>query len=107
MLAVLNNFQLLVLIVLWAVAFGCEAYALTDAARQRADAFTAAGKLTKNKWLAILAVAAAFGFLSMPWMPVLQTLGFLSLAGAVAAVVYLVDVRPALRRMTGGGYRQW
>ena len=51
-----------VLLVLGALAFGLELYALADAARRRPDAFVAAGKRTKQFWTILLAVAAAIGF---------------------------------------------
>jgi hypothetical protein len=95
-----------VLVVLAVLAFGMQIYALVDAARTRPDAFVAAGKLTKQKWVAILAVAAAFGFIALP-PPIgagfLSSLGFLSIVAVVAASVYLVDVRPAVRQIRGGG----
>jgi hypothetical protein len=103
MLSALGSIQMLILLVIGVVALGMEIYSLVDAARQRPDAFTAAGKLTKNKWLGILVVALLLGILALP----LGSTNFLSLAGIVASGVYLADVRPALRRVTGGGYRQW
>jgi hypothetical protein len=107
MLSALSGVQFVIIVVIGLVALGMEGYALLDAVRQRADAFTAAGKLTKNKWIAILSVAFAFGILALPFNPFISTLGFLSLAGIAASGVYLADVRPALRRMTGGGYNRW
>jgi len=70
-------------------------YALVDAARRPADAFAAAGKLTKTKWVAILGVASLVSF---------ATAGGLGLIiiPLVAAGVYLADVRPALRSVGGG-----
>jgi hypothetical protein len=101
-----GDIQLYVVLALSVLAFGMEVYALVDAIRQRGDAFTAAGKLTKQKWIAILAVATAFGFIALP-PPIgagfLSSLGFLSLIAVVAAAVYLVDVRPAVRQIRGGG----
>jgi len=96
-----------VIIVLAVLAFGMEVYALVDAARTRADAFAAAGKLTKTKWVAILGVAAAFGFLALPIGNggALNALGMLSIIAVVAAAVYLADVRPAVRQIRGGGGR--
>jgi Protein of unknown function (DUF2516) len=97
--------QALIVLLLSVAAFGVEVYALVDAIRTRADAFAAAGKLTRNKWLAILAVAAILGFLSLPY-PVGGgdgALGFLGLIAVVAAIVYMVDVRPAVRQLRGGG----
>lgn len=72
-------------------------WALVDAAVRPAPAFVAAGKLTKPAWVAILALCVA----------AVLVLGA-SLLGlgaftAVAALVYLVDVRPAVREMRPGG----
>ena len=66
-----------------------KAWALVDCVTQHAAAFPAHDKLTKQIWLAILAVTllASLHF---------AVLGLLSLAGDVAAIVYLVDVRPAV-----------
>jgi hypothetical protein len=91
--------QNLVLTLLSLAAFALEVFALVDAARHRPDAYTAAGKLTKNKWLLILGIAAAIGFVFLLSSP----LGFLSIIAVVAAAVYMVDVRPALQRVTGRG----
>jgi uncharacterized membrane protein len=67
-------------------------YAFVHAALQRPDAYTAAEKLTKPVWLVILGVA---GLLA----------AFLSITGvaiaAVAAGVYLVDVRPKILEIQG------
>ena len=67
-------------------------YAFVHAALQRADAYTAADKLTKPVWLIIL---GATGLLSF----VLGITG--SAIAAVAAGVYLVDVRPRLLEVQG------
>jgi hypothetical protein len=97
--------QFVIVLVLAVCAFAVEAWALVDALRQPAPAFQAAGKLTKQLWLIILAVAAAFGFLALPVYGggMISTLGFLSIIGVVAAAVYLTDVRPAVRQMRGRG----
>ena len=55
----------------------------------------AADKLTKQAWLIILGLALVAHMIF--WEP----LQFLNLVGAVAAIVYMVDVRPALRAVTG------
>ncbi|MFN2537729.1 MAG: DUF2516 family protein [Mycobacteriales bacterium] len=68
-------------------------YALLDCLRRPAAGFIAHGKLTKQIWTGILVGALAIAVL----------LGFLSFIGSlavVAAIVYLVDVKPAL---TGSG----
>jgi cobalamin synthase len=102
----LSLLQYAVVVILAVLAFGMQVYALVDAARTRPDAFVAAGKLTKQKWVAILAVAAAFGFIALP-PPIgagfLSSIGILSIVAVVAAAVYLVDVRPAVRQIRGSG----
>jgi hypothetical protein len=73
-------------------------WALIDAATRPAAAFLAAGKQTKQIWLAILGVSLLLCLIGVG--------GFLGLFGfivAVAAIVYLVDVRPAVRGMRPGG----
>ncbi|MGP3971624.1 DUF2516 family protein [Streptomyces sp. 6N223] len=73
-------------------------FALVHAALQREDAFRAADKQTKPFWLVILGVTVAV-HLFVPGMLILK------LIGAIATIVYLVDVRPAVRAVTGGGGR--
>lgn len=86
------------------VVFALCVWALVDLLLRPASAFTSAGKRTKNFWLLILAVATFFSFLALP---PLQLLRFLGLISAVAAIVYLVDVKPAIapysRRRRGPG----
>ena len=79
----------LLLMLLWLGLGALKVWALVDCAARPASAFAVHGKLTKQYWLIILAVALACGLL----FPVLN---LLSLAGTVAAIVYLVDVRPAV-----------
>lgn len=103
-----------VILVLCVIAFGLEAFALVDCITRKPAAFVAAGKLTKQLWSIILAVATAFGFIALP--PPLGIgfgmLGLLSIAGVVAAAVYLTDVRPVVRGTSGregrsGPYGPW
>ncbi|MFJ1901022.1 MULTISPECIES: DUF2516 family protein [unclassified Streptomyces] len=72
--------------------------ALIMAAVVREDAYRAAGKQTKPFWLIILGVTVVVNL----WVPML----FVQLAGLVATIVYFVDVRPALKAVTGGGNRR-
>ncbi|MEH3139029.1 MAG: DUF2516 family protein [Mycobacterium kyogaense] len=68
------------------------AYAFVHSAMQRTDAYPAADKLTKPVWLVILGVA---GLLAL-------VLGITGVAiAAVAAGVYLVDVRPKILEVQG------
>lgn len=73
------------------------AWAFVDALVRPAAAFVAAGKLTKPIWLAITGVSTAL---------CVAGVGLMGLFGgviAVAVIVYLVDVRPAVRGMRPGG----
>lgn len=74
--------------------FAAQAWAFVDALGHRPEAFVAAGKQTKQMWLIILGIALVAHLLN--WNP----FWILNLAGAVAAIVYLVDARPALREVT-------
>ncbi len=67
-------------------------YAFVHAALQRPDAYTAADKLTKPVWLVILGVGVLLALV----------LGITGVAiAAVAAGVYLVDVRPKILEIQG------
>lgn len=88
--AVQSNLMLALTLMLFVV----KAFALVDALSRPADAYLAADKHTKNLWLVLLGLAVAAH--ALLWGP----LGLLNLAGTVAALVYLADVRPAVRTMT-------
>ncbi|CCH78243.1 conserved hypothetical protein [Nostocoides japonicum T1-X7] len=97
-MGVIGNAQSWVLLVLGVAALGVEIFAFVDALRHSTQAYPAAGKRTKPFWLAITGVCLAVGFLTFR--------GVLSIFGIVAfvgAAVYLADVRPALRQVTGKG----
>lgn len=64
--------------------------ALADAVLQPSAAFPAAEKGRKAGWVVGLVIAC-----------LLQGIGLLGIAALVAAIVYLVDVRPALRQVRG------
>jgi xanthine/uracil permease len=74
--------------------FGVQAFAFVDALTQRKDAYVAADKLTKPAWTLILGLGVLAHLLF--WSP----LSLLNLVGIVAAIVYVVDVRPAIRSLT-------
>ncbi len=84
--------MLVVLLVLLAV----KGFAFVSSLLYPAEAYEAAGKLTKPAWCAItgLGFAANLIFLS--------PLGLLSIVFTIAALVYLADVRPALAEVTSG-----
>src|ERR1700742_4287057 len=59
--------------------------ALVDVLIRRDAAFVVAGKQTKIFWILVLVLGL-----------------FISLVGLIAAIVYFVDVRPAVRTASGG-----
>ncbi|WP_326585749.1 DUF2516 family protein [Streptomyces sp. NBC_00487] len=69
--------------------------ALVMAALARDDAYRAADKQNKMFWLILLGVTVVVNLV----VPML----FLQIAGLIATIVFLVDVRPALRQVSGGG----
>ena len=89
-------FDGLVLLVLYVLAQGLTVWAFVDALVRPAPGFLAAGKLTKPGWAAITGLAALIIF----WQQSPMT--FLGLPAVIAAVVYLVDVRPAVRGLRRG-----
>ena len=80
------------------LAFGVKIWAMVDAVTRPGPAYPAAGKLTKPIWVAILAAAIVLT-LGNPF----DVLGLFGIVGLVAAIVYLVDVRPAIRDLGSGG----
>ena len=73
-----------------------KAFAFVDALTHRPDAYVAADKLTKPAWLIILGLALVAHLLLIR-----DPMDLFNLVGIIAAVVYLVDVRPTLRSLTG------
>jgi hypothetical protein len=63
-------------------------WALIDAIIRPGAAFVAAGKQSKALWLVLMVVGL-----------------FITLVGIIAAIIYLVDVRPAVRAIGRGGRR--
>lgn len=88
---------LILTIIDWA-AVPVGVFAFIHALMQRPDAYTAIDRLTKPAWLGITAGAAValllFSFAGIGWM--------FWIAGLVAALVYIVDVRPRLIEVQRG-----
>lgn len=95
------QFQAVVFLALALVIFAVCLWALVDVLRRPAAAFSWASKRSRGFWLAVTAAATAVSFVCIP-API--GVSFLSpifgFAAAVAAGVYLADVRPAV-----SGYR--
>ncbi len=84
--------QSLISLVVYLGIFLVEAFAFIDAVSRPAQAFLAADKMNKQGWLIILGLALL--------VQILPIGALLMLAGLVAALVYLIDARPALRSIT-------
>ena len=95
-----TNFQSTLVLILGLAALACEGFALVDALRHRPDAYVAAGKRTKTFWMILLLVAVVLGVVTL-----FEALSIFGLIGFIAAAVYLADVRPALRQVSGRGRR--
>jgi hypothetical protein len=76
----------------WAL-FLFALFAFVDAVFRRPDAYRAANKQNKGMWLIFLGIAAVV-------MKFFSILSFLPVLGLIAVIVYMVDVRPALREVT-------
>jgi hypothetical protein len=70
---------------------------LIDAAIRPEAAYRAAGKMTKQGWLIILAICVAADLLLG------NLTSLFTILGVVAVIVYWVDVRPALKQVSGKG----
>ena len=74
--------------------FVIQGWAFSDAVSHRSEAFVATDRMTKKAWLIILGLALVAHMIF--WHPI----SLLNIAGTIAAIVYMVDVRPALRSVT-------
>ncbi len=92
-----NDFYTWIDRILFFGSVALRAWAVLDCALRKAAAFPAVNKLTKLAWLAILVVAGVLGSI-FPGSP----LNILALGSVVVAIVYLTDVRPAVREISGG-----
>ena len=79
---------------LYWLLLGVKVFAFVNSLTWQAEAYTAAGKLTKPAWAAILG-CAVLASLFLGW-------GIIGIVLTVAALVYLADVRPALKEITAG-----
>lgn len=89
---------LITLIINWA-AIPVGVFAFVHAVLQRPDAYTAANRLTKPAWMGITGGATVVMLLFSFYGPGM----IFWLAGLVAVLVYIVDVRPKLIEVQRGG----
>ncbi len=91
--------QQFIMMAISVVVFVGAVWALIDVARYPAPTFAMAGKKNKWLWVAIMAVATAIAFVSLP-PPFGVGRGILGIFGIVtiaAVVYYFVDVRKRLQ----------
>jgi multisubunit Na+/H+ antiporter MnhG subunit len=77
-------------------------FCMIDALFRRPDAFAAADRQTKGTWVGIT-IACAAGLALGLVSPLFEPQSLLWLAALVGVFVYLVDVRPRLREVSGPG----
>lgn len=83
---------------IWVAGIPVGLYAFVHALMQRADAFTAADKLSKPAWLGITGVS----LVALVLFPFGGPGTILWLAAMVAVLVYIVDVRPRVTEVQRG-----
>jgi hypothetical protein len=88
------SFESGVMVLLYLGLAVVKGWALIDAVMRPAQVFPAADKLTKTAWLWILGLSLVAHIVFS------QPIGLLSIAGTIAAFVYLLDVRPAVAALT-------
>lgn len=105
----------LLFLLLATAIFGMSVWGFIHAARVPANAFPAAGKLKKNIWLLILGLATLFSaggaWSFLQYFLLIGDNGFIglgavnmfSIAAVIAATIYIVDVKPAVKGMGRGG----
>ena len=90
--------------ILGIAAFVVEVWGFIDALRRPTPAFVSAGKQTKPLWLIILGVAFLIGIGGA--LNRIGIFSFLPIIAFVAAAIYLADVRPKIRNLSGGSSSQ-
>jgi hypothetical protein len=87
-----------VYVIVYTLAVPVGIFAFIHATLQRADAYTAADKLTKPAWLGITGGASILLLLNLMGPGSM----LLYLVALVAVLVYLVDVKPAVTEVQRG-----
>ncbi len=86
-------------LVLVVVALGLELFAFINCITQRAEAFPVVGSLPKGAWLAMTGGSVLLTLLFGQGGGIVGLFGMIALT---VALVYVLDVRPALRDATEG-----
>lgn len=98
-------------VVLGVIALIIEVRALVDALRRPSRSYLTAEKRTKGFWVAMCAVGVFFGYLAIPRIS-LFGFGFglglpwlFMLLAVLPGAIYLADVKPEVKRYSGGSSR--
>ncbi|MBT8226058.1 MAG: DUF2516 family protein [Dactylosporangium sp.] len=113
MVIAVPQFHLLVVgwinIVLTLVTLVVEIGAFAHCLVQRSDSFPAIGTFSKGLWLALIGGTTLFALLGLGTVEVFSApvqgsaySGMLSLLIVTVALIYLLDIRPAVRDVAGG-----
>jgi hypothetical protein len=94
----INDFYSWINLILLAASIALRLWAIVDCAFRKASAFPVANKLTKLAWLSINVISGLLGTVFLFNVP----LNPIALVSVVVALVYLTDVRPAVREVSGG-----
>ncbi|MGI5353346.1 DUF2516 family protein [Streptomyces sp. CA-250714] len=89
------GFQATVIGLITVVLLALSVFAFADAAFRREDAYRATDKQNKQFWLIILGLTVLVNLLVPMFL--------LKIIGLIATIVYIVDVRPALKQVMGNG----
>jgi hypothetical protein len=81
---------------IWVVLLAAKAVALVEALRHNAAQYVSAGKQSRTLWLVITGLSLAFHLVTGP-------INFINIAGTIGSLVFLLDVRPALKQVSGRG----
>ncbi|MDA0565034.1 DUF2516 family protein [Streptomonospora sp. S1-112] len=89
---------------IYVAIFVTSLFALVDAARTPSQAFPAMDKQTKKMWLILLGVSTFVSFSA-----VFTSVRFFVFIALIVALIYLLDVRPAVRGIgrKDGPYGPW
>ncbi|MFE3460137.1 DUF2516 family protein [Nocardiopsis aegyptia] len=87
----------LIWMAIYTATFVASLYALIEALRTPASAFEIMDKQNKRLWVILTGAATGVSLLA-----VLTGTGFLVIMGLVATLIFLLDVRPAVKGSQGG-----
>jgi len=87
--------QNVVILALWVVLLGLKGFAFVECLRAPTQVFPAIGRQTKVLWLLLTGLGLLTGL-----VPNL-TLSLFGIAGAVIALIFVFDIRPRIKSITG------